>query len=244
VHHQNRKKLPIHFGTGIVASLLVTALFMAMRLAPTEQSMGPVQRILYIHVSVAWSGLLGFALMGVCAMLYLFHRNLAWDQWSQAANEVGWLCSSLTLLTGSFWAHAAWGTWWTWDPRLTSSLLLWALYTGCLIVRGSIHESHLRARITSSLAILGLLDLPLVIMATRWFRGMHPVAPEMEPMMLLTLLWNLVGFSLFFGLLLTRRRRQLQAEGLLGELELEALAGRKSSLNNRVPSLFPDGGLR
>jgi len=170
-------------------------------------------------------------------MLYLFHRNLAWDQWSQAANEVGWLCSSLTLLTGSFWAHAAWGTWWTWDPRLTSSLLLWALYSGCLIVRSSIHESHLRARIASSLAILGLLDLPLVIMATRWFRGMHPVTPEMEPLMLFTLLWNLVGFTLFFSLLLTGRRRQLQAEGLLRELELEALAGKKFPV-------FQNGGLR
>jgi heme exporter protein C len=207
-----------------VVSLLLAALLMAMRLAPTEQSMGQVQRILYIHVSVAWLGLLGFAVMGICALFYLFHRNLAWDHWSQAANEVGWLCSSLTLLTGSFWAHAAWGTWWTWDPRLTSSLLLWALYTGCLVVRGGIQESHQSARITSGLAILGLFDLPLVIMATRWFRGIHPVSPEMEPMMQITLLLNLFGFTLFFGLLFLRRRSQLQTESLLRKLELGALA--------------------
>lgn len=206
-----------------MAGLLPAALLMAMQLAPMEQSMGQVQRILYIHVSVAWLGLLGFATMGVCAMGYLYRHNLAWDHGSQAANEVGWLCSSLTLLTGSFWAHAAWGTWWTWDPRLTTSFVLWTLYSGCLIVRGSLPESHQTARITSTLAILGLLDLPLVIMATRWFRGIHPVSPEMEPMMRLTLLLNLVGFTLFFGLLFMRRRNQLQTERILQKLEFEAL---------------------
>ena len=217
------QKLSTDFLKLVVVSLLLAALLMAMQLAPMEQSMGQVQRILYIHVSVAWLGLLGFATMGGCAICYLFQRNLAWDQCSQAANEVGWLCSSLTLLTGSFWAHAAWGTWWTWDPRLTTSFVLWTLYSGCLIVRGSLQESHQSARITSSLAILGLLDLPLVIMATRWFRGIHPVSPEMEPMMLFTLLLNLVGFTLFFTLLFMRRRNQLGTECLLQELELKTL---------------------
>jgi heme exporter protein C len=217
------QKLSTDFLKLVVVSLLLAALLMAMQLAPMEQSMGQVQRILYIHVSVAWLGLLGFATMGGCAICYLFQRNLAWDQWSQAANEVGWLCSSLTLLTGSFWAHAAWGTWWTWDPRLTTSFVLWTLYSGCLIVRGSLQESHQSARITSSLAILGLLDLPLVIMATRWFRGIHPVSPEMEPMMLFTLLLNLVGFTLFFTLLFMRRRNQLGTECLLQELEQKTL---------------------
>lgn len=220
MNHNDFKILSARFMTWLVAGLLAAALLMAMRVAPMEQSMGQVQRILYIHVSVAWLGLLGFAVMGVCAMLYLFHRNLAWDRWSQAANEVGWLCSSLTLFTGSIWAHAAWGTWWTWDPRLTTSLLLWALYSSCLILRGSILESHRSARVTSSLAFLGLIDLPLVIMATRWFRGIHPTSPEMGPVMHLTLLLNLVGFTLFFGLLFMRRHRQLQTESLLRKLEL------------------------
>ena len=222
------KILPASLLTWAAASLLPVALLMAMQLAPTEQSMGHVQRILYIHVSVAWLGLLGFALMGVCALLYLFHHDLAWDHWSQAANEVGWLCSSLTLFTGSIWAHAAWGTWWTWDPRLTTSFVLWALYSSCLIIRGSIQESHQSARITSSLAFLGLLDLPLVIMATRWFRGIHPVSPEMEPVMHITLLLNVVGFTLFFGLLFTRRRNQLRTESLLREFELQSVTNRSA----------------
>ncbi len=222
--------------TWLVTGLLVAALGMAMRVAPMEQSMGQVQRILYIHVSVAWLGLMGFAVMGVCAMLYLLHRNMAWNRWSQAANEVGWLCSSLTLFTGSIWAHAAWGTWWTWDPRLTTSLLLWALYSSCLILRGSIQESHRSARITSSLALLGLIDLPLVIMATRWFRGIHPTSPEMEPVMHFTLLLNVIGFTLFFSLLFLRRLRQLQTDNLLRKLELEAL------VNHPYPPLSAAGG--
>jgi len=228
VNNKYFKILPASLLTWAAASLLPVALLMAMQLAPTEQSMGHVQRILYIHVSVAWLGLLGFALMGVCALLYLFHHDLAWDHWSQAANEVGWLCSSLTLFTGSIWAHAAWGTWWTWDPRLTTSFVLWALYSSCLIIRGSIQESHQSARITSSLAFLGLLDLPLVIMATRWFRGIHPVSPEMEPVMHITLLLNVVGFTLFFGLLFTRRRNQLRTESLLREFELQSVTNRSA----------------
>jgi heme exporter protein C len=206
----------------VVICLLVASLGMAMVFAPTEETMGQVQRILYIHVASAWMGLLGFAVMGASSLAYLFRRNLAWDHWSHAANEVGWLCSSLTLLTGSLWAHSAWGTWWTWDPRLTTMFVLWAFYSSCLVVRGSVDEPHHRARIAGTLAILGLLDLPLVIMATRWFRGIHPVSPEMEPRMQVTLLLNVIAFTVFFGLLFARRHSQLLSERLLHELEFHA----------------------
>lgn len=204
----------------VVSCLLLASLAMAMVLAPTEETMGQVQRVLYIHVAVAWLGLLGFIVMGATGLAYLFTRNLAWDHWSHAANEIGWLCSSLTLLTGSLWAHSAWGTWWTWDPRLTTMFILWALYSGCLVVRGSVREPHHSARIAGTLAILGMLDLPLVIMATRWFRGIHPVSPEMEPGMQITLLLNVIAFTVFFGLLFARRHSQLLTERLLHELEI------------------------
>jgi heme exporter protein C len=210
----------------VVTCLLLASLGMAMIVAPTEETMGHVQRILYIHVASAWLGLLGFAVMGACGLAYLLRRNLAWDHWSHAANEVGWLCSSLTLLTGSLWAHSAWGTWWTWDPRLTTMFILWALYSSSLVVRGSVDEPHQSARIAGTLAILGLLDLPLVIMATRWFRGIHPVSPEMEPIMQVTLLLNVVAFTVFFGLLFARRRSQLVSESLLYELELHAMLNK------------------
>ncbi len=210
---------------------LIAALGLAMVFAPTEETMGQVQRILYIHVASAWLGLLGFAVMGGCGLAYLLRRNLAWDHWSRAANEIGWLCSSLTLLTGSLWAHSAWGTWWTWEPRLTTMFVLWALYSSCLIVRSSMDEPHLSARIAGALAILGLLDLPLVIMATRWFRGIHPVSPEMEPMMQVTLLLNVIAFTVFFGLLFARRHSQLVSESLLHQLEIHVLADHPPVVN-------------
>ncbi len=218
---------PIYVGT---ACVMTAALVMALYFAPTEETMGHVQRILYLHVSVAWIGLLGFAVMGAAAMAYLFRRDLDWDCWSQAANEVGWLCCSLTLLTGSLWAHSAWGTWWTWDPRLTTMFILWALCSCCLVVRGSIEHPHHKARLAGIIAVLGLIDLPLVVMATRWFRGVHPVSPEMEPTMRITLLLNVVAFTIFFTVLFLRRRSQLLSERLLHSLEIQTLKIREMEI--------------
>lgn len=207
-----------------VAALLVAAMLAVCWLAPTEQTMGHAQRIVYVHVAVAWLGLLGLLVMAVSGGLYLFGRKLAWDYWLQAAGELGWLSCSLTLVTGSLWAHEAWGTWWEWDPRLTASFVLWAIYSGILLVRSGLEDPHQRARVGALLAILGTLDIPLVIMATRWFRGLHPVAPEMTPLMRATLLITVVGFSALFATLVVRRRCQLSLEGLSLELRRQGEA--------------------
>ncbi|MFH1918793.1 MAG: cytochrome c biogenesis protein CcsA, partial [Planctomycetota bacterium] len=204
------------------AGLLSAAILAVCLLAPTEETMGHAQRIVYIHVPVAWFALVSFVVMAGAGALYLIRRNLAWDQWSQAAAELGWLSSSLTLLTGSLWAHEAWGTWWTWDPRLTTAFILWAIYSGYLIVRASLEDPHRRARLGAVLAIVGILDVPLVVLATRWFRGIHPVSPGMEPSMRVVLLVSLAGFSAFFALLLARRRVGLGLESRLASLELRA----------------------
>jgi heme exporter protein C len=194
----------------LVASLLAAAMIAVFIVAPEEASMGHVQRIVYIHVSVAWFGLLGFLIAAAAGIVYLLRRDLVWDHWAQAAAEVGWLCTTLTLVTGSLWAHEAWNTWWTWDPRLTTSLILWTIYAGLFIVRGSIEDPHQRARAGAVLSIIGAADVPLVITATRWFRGMHPVSPQMEPAMHVVLLISAVAFTLFFLYLLVVRRHQLE----------------------------------
>jgi heme exporter protein C len=188
---------------------LAVALLAACLVAPTESTMGHVQRILYVHVPVAWLGLLACLALAGSGLAYLAGRDLGWDHWFQAALELGWLCCGLTLVTGSLWAHQAWGTWWVWDPRLTTAFILWAIYSGIWLVRAGIDDPHRRARVGAILAILGVLDVPLVLLATRWFRGLHPVVPEMAPRMRLTLLACLVGFTVFFGTLACRRRRQL-----------------------------------
>jgi len=178
--------------------------------APTEATMGDVQRILYLHVAMAWCGLASCIAMALCGAMYLARRRLEWDHWSQATAEIGWLCTTLTLVSGSAWAHKAWGTWWTWEPRLTSSLILWLIYAGIVLVRRSFDEPHHRARFGAVLAIVGASDVPLVIMATRWFRGVHPVAPEMDPQMQLVLLASVISFTILFAYLTVQRRNLLE----------------------------------
>lgn len=207
--------------TVLVAALLAAAILAIFLVAPTEATMGDAQRIVYVHVAVAWGGLAGFLVMGAAGAMYLLRRNLAYDHWAQAAAELGWLCASLTLATGSLWAHAAWHTWWTWDPRLTTSFVLWAAYAACLMVRGSLEDRHRRARLGAVLAIVGLLDVPLVVMATRWFRGIHPASPGMEPLMRVVLWISVLSFTALFALLLFRRCAQLDLECLAGAIEQE-----------------------
>ncbi len=211
---------------GIARSLLLASLFVlpvtaVIGLAPTEATMGHAQRVLYVHVSVAWLTLIGFIVVAAAGLIYLLRRDLGWDRWAQAVAELGWLCACLTLTTGSLWAHSAWGTWWTWDPRLVTSFILWALDGGYLVTRGNLDDPHGRATAAAVLAIFGALDVPLVIMATRWFRALHPVAPKMEPSMRLVLIFTVAGVSVFTTLLVVCRRNQLQLEDVLGELERE-----------------------
>jgi len=215
----------------VIASCFSSSSVLAFVVAPTEGTMGDVQRILYVHVSVAWCGLASCVGMGICAAMFLSSKRLEWDHWSQAAAEIGWLCTTLTLVTGSIWAHEAWGTWWTWDPRLTSSLILWIIYAGIIFVRASIDDSYRRGRIGGILAIIGVSDVPLVIMATRWFRGVHPVTPEMDPMMRFVLSGCVLSFTAMFVFFILQRRRQLGVSQRVEELEAEVwLAG--TSLNS------------
>lgn len=195
---------------GIVAICAAISFVLIFFVAPTEATMGDVQRVLYLHVAVAWCGLVSAFVMGFCAAMYLANRRLEWDYWSLAATEIGGLCTTLTLVSGSAWAHEAWGTWWTWDPRLTSSLILWLVYAGILLARGSIEDPHRRARVGGVLALVGVADVPLVIMATRWFRGIHPVSPEMDLHMRYVLLASVLCFTVLFACLLIQRRFRLE----------------------------------
>jgi heme exporter protein C len=210
----------------LVAALLVAAIWTACVYAPTESSMGHAQRIVYVHVPMAWLGLLCFLAMAGAGVMYLALRRLYWDHWAQAAGEAGWLCTTLTLATGSLWAHEAWATWWEWDPRLTAAFILWAIYSGILMVRSGVEDPHRRARVGAVLAILGTLDIPLVVMATRWFRGLHPVSPEMTPEMRMALLIGVVALTAFLGWLIAYRRRLVGLEQLACHLERQAQTDR------------------
>lgn len=199
-----------HFVTAsVVFSLLACAILMMLLYAPTEVTMGHAQRVLYLHVSVTWCGLAACVAMGVCSATYLIRRNLVWDFWSQACAEVGCVCFTITLASGSLWAHEAWGVWWTWEARLTSALVLWLILLGIGLARANIDDLRKRARIGAALSVLALFDLPILIMATRWFRGVHPVAPKMDPRMRIVLFAAMIAFTLFFALLIRLRRSQI-----------------------------------
>lgn len=201
--------LGIHRPINWIILLTIAATALMISATPADYAMGAIQRILYVHVSVAWLSLLGFIAMALFAAIHLFGRNLKWDVWAQAANELGWLCCTLTLLTGSIWARAAWGTWWTWEPRLTTTFILWLLYSGSLLVRYQSDARDRRAIICSILAVLGALDVPLIIMATRLFRGVHPVSPEMDSAMRMTLMISMASFTAIFIVVLVARKSQL-----------------------------------
>jgi heme exporter protein C len=206
----------------LIACLVFVSMCMIFFVAPTEATMGDVQRIVYIHVPIAWCGLAGCVAMGCCGATFLIRRRLRWDFWSQAAGEIGWLCSTLTLVTGSAWAHEAWGAWWTWEPRLTLSLVLWIIYAGLFLVRSSIEDPYRRARIVGVLSVVGMSDVPLVLLATRWFRGVHPITPEMEPRMRMVLWASVISFTALFAWLAAVRRRQLEVSERTKQLEIAA----------------------
>jgi MFS family permease len=134
--------------------------------------------------------------------------------------EIVWI-RVLTLITGPLWGRKAWGVWWTWDPRLTTTFILWLIYSGYFLIRNSQEDAHRRARMGAVLTILGMLDLPLVFMATRWFRGIHPVSQGMEPAMRVALLVSLAGFTALFVVLLILRKDQLRQAHLLSTWETD-----------------------
>lgn len=205
----------------LLVGALLTSSIAGICLAPTEQTMGDAQRVMYMHIAVAWLSLVGFIAMAGFGLGYLLRRELSWDQWSLASCEIGWLCSTLTLATGALWARAAWGTWWTWDPRLVTSFVLWAFYNGNLILRFSLDDPHRRARLCAVMAVIGLADVPLVVMATRWFRGVHPVSPQMEPSMRYALWLSVAGMTAVMILLLVRRKTQLHMEDRVAQIRLQ-----------------------
>jgi heme exporter protein C len=208
--------LCLHFAGAVLLVAAATAIFL---FADTETTMGDAQRIVYIHVPVAWFGMVAFLGMAIAGIFYLRSRDMWWDHWSQAFAEVGWLCCTLTLIVGSIWSHAAWNTWWTWDPRLTTVFLLWAMYSGYLILRSNLEDPLQSARFRAVLAIVGALDIPMIFLAARWFRGMHPVSPQMEPSMRAILALCIAAFTLFFVLLILRRRMQLELACRITSLE-------------------------
>lgn len=206
--------------SGLMVSLLLVAMLVLFAWAPEEgDSNYEVQRIAYLYVAVGWCGVGAFVFVGAVGALYLVRRNLNWDHWSQAAAETGWLCTTLTLITGVMWAHELGDTWWIGDPRLLVSLVMWLIYGGYFLLRAGQGEPQRRARLSAVLGVLGIVDIPLVVASTRWFWGIAPEAVETPPHVRLVLLVSVLGFTAFFAFLTMQRRWQLGLEQQVAALE-------------------------
>ena len=189
--------------------LFVIALYLVFIYVPTEKTMGIVQRIFYLMVPMAWLALFSFIIIFISSILYLKSRNNRWDILANSAAELGIVFTTLTLITGSSWARPIWGVWWTWEPRLTATLVLWLIYIAYFMVRSFATEESRGATFAAVVGIVGFIDVPIIGMATTLWRGLHPGAiifqGGLAPSMLLTLIVNLAAFTAFYIFLLTQR---------------------------------------
>jgi len=211
---------------------LMGAMLMIFAYAPVEKDQGIVQKIFYVHVSSAWSSYVAFFVCFVSSILYLLKRDRAWDLLALAGAEVGVIFCTAVLVSGPFWGKPIWGTWWTWDARLTSTLVLWLIFLGYLLLRPFAGEGERGARFSAVLAIVGFLDIPLVHLSVRWWRTLHPEpvvmnaqGPQLPAEMLQTLLVTLLAFTL------------LTASFIAVRAELERLRDLATAMRRRVREL-------
>jgi heme exporter protein C len=169
------------------AALTVAAIAMVSFYAPDEATMGPIQKIFYLHFPVAICTFLACLVCFVASIGYLVQRTTWWDDLAWAGARVSVQLCSVVLITGMIWGKSAWGLWWTWSPRLTFSLVLWLLYVVYLMVRMSVESAHRRAAIGAVYGIIAFLDVPLVYLSVRLMPDIHPTSIELAPEMKLTL---------------------------------------------------------
>ena len=197
-----------------VAGLLGLAWVYVLALAftPVELRQGPAQKIFYLHVPAAWSALISFSLVGITSALYLWLHDPRLDRFAASSAEVGVAFSAVMLTTGPIWAKPIWGTWWTWDARLTLTLFLFFLFIGYLALRAAVHDPEERARFSAVVGILGMLLVPFIHLSVYLFRTLHPrpvvlkpSAPSLPPEMLRTLLVSTAVFTVLYVGLVTLR---------------------------------------
>lgn len=205
-----RTLIPIGFLAALVA------LWAAFLYAPTERIEGDVQRILYMHVPAAMTMYIAYGLVFLASVMYLVRRDSRWDELAAAAAEVGTVFATTVLITGPIWAKKAWGTYWVWDARLTTMLLLWLIFCAYLMLRAYGGDREQVARYCAVVGIIGFADLPIIHYSVQWWRTLHPepkvmtqgsMGGGMEPSMLLTLALGTAAALMLFAVLLRLRLR-------------------------------------
>jgi heme exporter protein C len=200
----------------LTLALFIGCLAMLRFYTPVEVTMGPIQKIFYLHLPVAINTFVAALVVCIASIGYLWQRSLAWDDLAAAAGKVTALFCAVVLLTGMIWAKKAWNTWWTWSPRLTFSLVLFLLYAVYLMIRPAIESPQRRAIVSAVYGIAAFLDVPVVYLSVKLMEDVHPSSITLAPEMKSTLLvWFVPVTLLMIGLIHDRYR----ANRLLRELE-------------------------
>jgi len=208
--------------------LVALSIGMVFLYAPSDRVQGAVQRLFYLHLPAAWLAYLSFFIIFLCSVAYLVRRQPRWDRLARSAAVVGFVFTTIVLLTGSIWGRPIWGTWWTWDARLTTTLILWFIYLAYFMLRAWVRDTERAARYAAVLGIVGFVDVPIIHMSVRWWRTLHPEpivvraeGPAMPESMLLTLAITLVAFIVLYLVLLIEAYRVERMKDELAELRLQ-----------------------
>ena len=203
------------------ASMMAFTLYLVYFWAPTEQNLGVSQRIFYFHVPLGWIGMVSIIVVAVASILHLTTGRQKWDDLAYSTAELGVIYASLILVTGAIWGKPVWGVWWTWDPKLTTTLVLWFVYVGYLMVRAYGPAGGQGKRFASVIALIGAIDAPIIYKATDWWRSAHPdnnIPSDLDGRMLLTLLVSVVTFTFIYLYMLMERYSLRKSESDLDEL--------------------------
>jgi heme exporter protein C len=212
----------------LVAISLILIFFVARE--AVDEMGGQLQRIFYVHVPSAWVSYLGFAIVFIASVAYLRTGARRWDLLAHAAGEVGVVFCTLVLITGPIWAKPVWGTYWQWDARLTSALVMWLTYVGYLFLRGLATDPSRAGRIAAVVGTVGFINVPIVHFSVYWWRTLHPSGPTpANPVEasglggpeLLAFFTSLIAFTLLAAWLVAVRVRLGQLSDTVSELELE-----------------------
>ena len=174
-----RGPLPWVLG-GLGLALLVAGSWIGLFLAPAEQHMGDVQRIMYVHVPTAWNAMLAFTFAFVCALAVLWRGSWRWDCRLEASVEVGVVLAALLCVQGAIWARPTWGVWWDWDPRLTTTAVMLFAFIGILALRRFVEDPSRRAAWSAVATVIAYADVPLVYFSVRWWNSLHQMQSTPE----------------------------------------------------------------
>jgi heme exporter protein C len=219
----------------ITGVMMLVDLYLIFMVAPTDAVLGHVQRVFYFHVPIAIMSFLAFFVVFLGSLMYLIKRTPKWDAIAHASAEVGVVFVTLALITGIIWARPVWNTWWTWEPRLTTTLILWLIYVAYLMVRSYAPTESKGAIYAAVMGIIGFVDVPIVYYSVVWWRSIHPspvVGPfaqsdALDGTMALILLYSFITFVFFFAYMVAERMALRNTEEALGRIRFVLRRGER-----------------